>query len=675
MRQRQNAIHQGRLPDTGVAEQHRRLPGEQVGDDVQRGVPSGSHHGQVKTGELGCERLWRRKVGLRQAQDRRQPTRVGGDQRPLDEPGARWGVGQRDDDQQLVGIGDHHPFGGICVICGAAQHGSAFSASDDAGQGVLQPGQVADDVHVIADDDRGPAEFPGPHRGDHPVRGSAKGTAPPAAVDGDDHRLLGVGVVGSSLGPRPRALARAYPDIGLVVVVRCQGISGACPATMSAHMPGKSGSVLAVVAMSSTATPTTRSPMMAPAVAIRWSAYERQIPPCSGAAVITSPSSDSSHRPPSRLISAVSAASRSVSWPRRWAMPLNLDTDPGSASAAMAATDGASSPTACRSASKPPKLSGPDTSRYESVCRTTAPIFSSNAMMTSAGCTLTRGQPGTRTTPPVTIAAARNGTELDRSGSIAQCRAATGPGGTCHRLASVSSTSTPASRSIDTVIATCGADGTDSPVWIAVSPSANVAPDSSSPDTNCDEAEASISTAPPATGPSPCTRNGRPSPSSATPMARRASSRGAMGRDRACSSPSNVTTSVPSAATGGTKRSTVPASPQSMVAPGAGPIAPLTDSSVPGPSRTTPSVRRAPIMRSVSRLRNAPPTVELPCGVANAASTNARLVCDFEPGTATVARTGFAASGAGQVSKGSIAVHPALSAMSATMEACVGDSR
>ena len=45
--------------------------------------------------------------------------------------------------------------------------------------------------------------------------------------------------------------------------------------------------------------------------------------------------------------------------------------------------------------------------------------------------------------------------------------------------------------------------------------------------------------------------------------ARSASSSGAMGRARACSSPSNVTVVVPSAASGGTNRSTVPARPQS----------------------------------------------------------------------------------------------------------------
>ena len=148
------------------------------------------------------------------------------------------------------------------------------------------------------------------------------------------------------------------------------------------------------------------------------------------------------------------------------------------------------------------------------------------------------GQPVIRTIPPVTTAAARNGTALDRSGSMTQCRGAIGPGATRQRLASPSSTSTPASRSIDTVIAICGADGTDSPVCTIVSPSANAAPDSSRPETNCDDAEASISTTPPATDPAPRTANGRPSPSMSTPRPRSASSRGAIGRPRACSSPS-----------------------------------------------------------------------------------------------------------------------------------------
>src|SRR5215216_214691 len=101
---------------------------------------------------------------------------------------------------------------------------------------------------------------------------------------------------------------------------------------------------------------------------------------------------------------------------------------------------------------------------------------------------LTCGHPVTLTMPPLTTAADRHGTALDRSGSMSQCRAAIGPGKTRHRLARLSSTSTPASLSIDTVIAMCGAEGTDSLVCTIVSPSMNAAPDNSRPDTNWDDA-------------------------------------------------------------------------------------------------------------------------------------------------------------------------------------------
>ncbi len=77
-------------------------------------------------------------------------------------------------------------------------------------------------------------------------------------------------------------------------------------------------------------------------------------------------------------------------------------------------------------------------------------------------------------------------------------------------------------------------------------------------------------------------------------------------------------------------------------------MAPLTVSSVSSPSTVTPSVRKAPIIRSVSRLRSAPPMVDVPCEVASAASTSARLVSDFEPGTVTVACTGTSVVGACQ---------------------------
>ena len=161
--------------------------------------------------------------------------------------------------------------------------------------------------------------------------------------------------------------------------------------------------------------------------------------------------------------------------------------------------------------------------------------------MASAGCMLAGGQPVTRTVPPLTTAAARNGTALDRSGSMSQCRAAIGPGATRQRLACVSSTSTPASRSIATVIAMCGADGTRR---------AGVHDGQAVGERRRRTAAGRRRTA---TTPTRRSRPCRPppprrrapgtadaSPSMSTPSPRSASSSGAIGRVRACSSPSNV---------------------------------------------------------------------------------------------------------------------------------------
>ena len=70
---------------------------------------------------------------------------------------------------------------------------------------------------------------------------------------------------------------------------------------------------------------------------------------------------------------------------------------------------------------------------------------------------------------------------------------------------------------------------------------------------------------------------------------------------------------------------------------------------LPSTSTGTPSARRAPTMSAVSREAGAPLTDAGPS--ARAASSSARLVTDFEPGTATTPCTGPAASGADQVTR------------------------
>ena len=162
----------------------------------------GDGDGQVEVRELRGERLGRRQVGLGQAQDGFKPACVGGDERPLDQAGARRRVGERDHHQQLVCVGDDDALGGIRVIGGAPQHRSPLTASHDARQGIRLARHVADDADVVADDDRGATEFSGPHGGDDAVGVATERATPPAAVDGDNHGFCGVGMVGAGLRSR-----------------------------------------------------------------------------------------------------------------------------------------------------------------------------------------------------------------------------------------------------------------------------------------------------------------------------------------------------------------------------------------------------------------------------------------------------------------------------------------
>src|SRR5699024_6294932 len=96
-------------------------------------------------------------------------------------------------------------------------------------------------------------------------------TPPPATVHADDHRLRGVLVPGSDLRPRPGALPGPDADVRLVPVPWTAAAHPAS-ASMSAHDTSNPGRVLAVLSMSSTRTPGTTRPTIAPAVAMRWSA-------------------------------------------------------------------------------------------------------------------------------------------------------------------------------------------------------------------------------------------------------------------------------------------------------------------------------------------------------------------------------------------------------------------
>ena len=165
---------------------------------------------------------------------------------------------------------------------------------------------------------------------------------------------------------------------------------------------------------------------------------------------------------------------------------------------------------------------------------------------------------------------------------------------------------------------------------------------------NCEEADASMTTVPPRTAPVPRMVKGSdpaPASSTATPSAASAPSTSPTGRLRMCSSPSKETEPVESPAIGGTKRITVPASPQSTWA-SAVKAAGLTSQSSDEVSTRAPRAVSPSAIRSVSRERSAWPMTEGPS--ASAARMSARLVSDLLPGSDTVRSTGVRARGAGQ---------------------------
>ena len=207
------------------------------------------------------------------------------------------------------------------------------------------------------------------------------------------------------------------------------------------------------------------------------------------------PSALSTTSPPSPVISVASAASRSVSWPRRWAMPRSRDG--ASASAARAArtrrqlADVAQVDVDARAAG-PRRVTVSPPCRSVDVGRPSARAGRA-ARRRPASCR--RASRGTVTRPPVTSAAARNGAALDRSGSTSDSRAAMHAGGDPPDVGLGRRRPRPASRSTSTVISMCGRDGTGCARRGAPRrPRVRRAPASSSPETNCEEPEASMVT-------------------------------------------------------------------------------------------------------------------------------------------------------------------------------------
>ena len=391
------------------------------------------------------------------------------------------------------------------------------------------------------------------------------------------------------------------------------------------------------------------------------------MPPCSGAAVMTRPSAVSAQSPPRRVdlgaqrgqpVGLVAAQMGDTGQPRHRA---------GRGQRGQRRHRRA--PARRRRAGRrrsPGSRRRPATSRYESVmAHSRSDQLRGSSRMVSAGCTLTVGQPAMRTVPPVTAAAARNGTEFDRSGSIGPVprrdRAGLHPPlvgrgvvdvdaglaqhrhrhrdvrGRRHRRPGVHHRQP---------VGEGGAGQQQARRRTARTPTRR------------------CRTVPPRTAPRPRTENGSPVPVDVdAEAAQRVEQRG----DRAGPGPARRRRTRPP------RCSTRPAAARTA-APcrparsrcgrrASGASAPLTVRSVPlAVDARGRGVCSAPIIRSVSRLRSAPLIVEAAAApaAASAARISARLVCDFEPGTVTVACTGVGCDRC-RPQLGAHGYHPALS--------------
>ena len=239
-----------------------------------------------------------------------------------------------------------------------------------------------------------------------------------------------------------------------------------------------------------------------------------------------------------------------------------------------------------------------------------------------------------------------NAPALERSGSTTASIPAIGPGSTRHVPAMESSTVTPRLRSSATVMSRWGCEGSERPTWWSVKPCAKRGAARRSAETNWLDADASMLSSQAEILPRPWTVNGSVlSPSTSMPKARSDAIVVAIGRSRARGSPSKVTAASLSAASGGTKRMTVPASPQSMeMSPGA--LGPGVTSHASSPwAMSAPNAVSASAISLVSRATSGWRSTDGES--ARDANTSIRLVSDLEEGKLTRASTGRSGVGAG----------------------------
>ena len=279
IRLRHERVDERRLADARVAHEHGGAPGERRADLREWfGAGPGTEDGNVEGRELREKGLRVGDIRFRDDEQRGDARVVGGDEVAIDESHPRLGVRGGHHDEHLVGVRDHHALELVGVVGASAQQGAPILEADDAGEGALRAGGVADELRPIADHDGGVAQLPGARRDDLPLGIGARGDEHLVAptIHPRHHADHRVGVLGTALRARPvRLRVRALPHdrvgvlaVGLVVAV-VGGQPAHWPPSMPRHSSANCGSVFAVLSMSSTSTPGTRRPTSAPVVAMR----------------------------------------------------------------------------------------------------------------------------------------------------------------------------------------------------------------------------------------------------------------------------------------------------------------------------------------------------------------------------------------------------------------------
>ncbi len=349
---------------------------------------------------------------------------------------------------------------------------------------------------------------------------------------------MGVGVRRALLGARPGAPAGADPDV--VLVEAADVATGRHSARHSAGVrrahqlrptPGEVGQRLGRGARCRRPG-RRRRPARGPRR--RWpSGGRRRRARARRATVVAgSPGRRAARRRPrpSAVSSVVSAASRSVSWPRMCASPDSRDGRVGQRGERR--DDGGQlghvSP-GRRRRRGPPGAGAGTRERQRAVGALDLrahPGQQVQAARRPAGWWCA-GQSGTVTAPPVTSAAARNGAALDRSGSTSTSRPRTGPGATCQTSRDGVSTSTPAAaQDVDGHLEVRQRGHRARPVVHQLDALVEPRPRSAAARRRtATTPEASSRTLPPATAPLPRTENGSRPPGASTVDAERRAAR------------------------------------------------------------------------------------------------------------------------------------------------------